>query len=649
MKTQVRLLTRSLSQNLFNQPFLIAVFLGVAFAASVGNTASAQPGDDCGYDLEVMVQTCGVIQVRAFSPGNWFTWTVNGEDADGPAGSQITYQPDGLGDYTFCATQNLTECEECITVTADQACTEDCGEISWEIINDIDPYPGILYFDVNFDGDLEEGVVLWEVVGASPPSLNSVGIYGYQFPAGTHELCVTYFSDNCSSTYCNTIELGSQENFGCIDPEATNYDPDAIFDNGSCEYGPCDLSLELSLWSACDTLSAVATANYSVEDIAWSINGEEFTEQNWPFWSYYFSGNNAYLRYMVPELGSYELCAESTHPGCEEIVCTEIEFGEECTAGCPTAQPSSSLSDCIFTVHLDSFEEDIQFVTVNVDGFEGSYTPEPIPWFIDYYIPGGTIDFHFDEPGEHEICLGFSSPTCTMQWYCYEVDIPECTALVVEGCTDPMGANYDPEANLNDASCEYDFCSISFDVMPSEDEEDVLLVVPDPLISDAFLMSWNFGDGNVSNDPFPTHVYDNDGPHELCLHVWIQTPSGGICTTQYCMEIDASMLGRGLGFTVQVVEPELLGTAEEALAEALRIWPNPTQNQAQLRFDSPSSRQAEVRIFDLTGRSVFVRQWPVTAGDNLLTLDVSHLASGIYLVHLQQENVSATVRLVVSD
>lgn len=47
---------------------------------------------------------------------------------------------------------------------------------------------------------------------------------------------------------------------------------------------------------------------------------------------------------------------------------------------------------------------------------------------------------------------------------------------------------------------------------------------------------WDFGDGNSSTDPFPTHTYSTPGTYTACLNVW-EPMSGGQCADTVCQTI----------------------------------------------------------------------------------------------------------------
>ena len=66
---------------------------------------------------------------------------------------------------------------------------------------------------------------------------------------------------------------------------------------------------------------------------------------------------------------------------------------------------------------------------------------------------------------------------------------------------------------------------------------------------------------------------------------------------------------------------------EETNLEAI-IYPNPLNNQLNISFKEPIKAPVFIRVFDLLGRSVFVKQVKAT---QQLSIDLSFLASAQYL------------------
>ncbi|MBL7817460.1 MAG: DUF3500 domain-containing protein [Saprospiraceae bacterium] len=86
----------------------------------------------------------------------------------------------------------------------------------------------------------------------------------------------------------------------------------------------------------------------------------------------------------------------------------------------------------------------------------------------------------------------------------------------------------------------------------------------------------------------------------------------------------------------------------DASVYKMETAPNPTTQQTTLRFTLPRDMSVSIAIYDMTGRMVkAVSKGKMYSGDNNITVDLSHLASGVYTYTLETENGErATKRLV---
>ncbi len=395
--------------------------------------------NDCGLDINVLQQTCGLIQLKASLPNPPFplvTWTVNGESVFTLPGAGLAYELDGAGDYEFCASIIGDGCEVCETVEVTQGCDEDCGELSIEFVNEDDPTSGcIAWFAPIFDGDLQDGMIFWDMGAGSSPILSNDSMVGYQYAPGTYEICATFSSTNCSSSHCMEVTIG---------------------------------------------------------------------DCSWPAW----------------------------------------------------------------------------------------------------------------------------------------------------GCTDPEAINYDPEATVDDGSCIYDEpnCSISFYAEPDSINEGVIYIVMEGNYTDADSVLWDFGDGNISSEFFPSYTYEGTGPYELCVYA-VFSDEEGTCTAVFCMEINETLLGRMAGLTIQVVDGLSLSVTD--LAERLEpypiaLWPNPASHTLQVMVQAPSSELLQMRVFDLSGKTLVSRTEAASPGEVLIELSIGDLSPGVYLLNLQGAQGQHTKRFVVS-
>jgi hypothetical protein len=123
---------------------------------------------------------------------------------------------------------------------------------------------------------------------------------------------------------------------------------------------------------------------------------------------------------------------------------------------------------------------------------------------------------------------------------------------------------------------------------------------------------WDFGDGTSSQDTNPVHVYNTSGAYYVCLTA---------CNTYACDS------------TCQLIQIEKVSsvTLAEATVQVL-LWPNPVGEILNLRSNM---KLESISIFNETGSMVFLPKPIAWAGQ--ISMDVSHLPSGIYFLKLQSE------------
>ncbi|HRH67023.1 MAG TPA: T9SS type A sorting domain-containing protein, partial [Bacteroidia bacterium] len=75
-------------------------------------------------------------------------------------------------------------------------------------------------------------------------------------------------------------------------------------------------------------------------------------------------------------------------------------------------------------------------------------------------------------------------------------------------------------------------------------------------------------------------------------------------------------------------------------------YPNPTQGELNLRLESEIAEERIARMVDLSGREMMNRAFSVQKGENLLSLEVSRLSSGVYFLFLSG-NEENKIRVIV--
>ena len=146
--------------------------------------------------------------------------------------------------------------------------------------------------------------------------------------------------------------------------------------------------------------------------------------------------------------------------------------------------------------------------------------------------------------------------------------------------------------------------------------------------------SWNFGDGNTSNQQYPVHTYSQVGNYAICLSI---ADANG-CTDTFCDTI--SVVVKSSGFTLNVIsesEVASVGIENEEVISLTSLYPNPVNASATLEFNATQNTNVDVTIIDISGKQVNNFSVNVNSGNNKIAVGTSSLANGYYML-----NVSST-------
>ena len=152
---------------------------------------------------------------------------------------------------------------------------------------------------------------------------------------------------------------------------------------------------------------------------------------------------------------------------------------------------------------------------------------------------------------------------------------------------------------------------------------------------------WTFGDGMESDEPNPTHVYDDLGNYEVCLTVTQVTGNLFSCTAVHCdtLMIDMDGLVRQQ-LTLNVLFP---GQTINAVAEqqtTMAVLPNPAGDHFRIQAEGIES--AVVRTMD--GR--WVGRW-AAGGLDTMEISSSGWPSGAYVIEARTANGILRSRVLV--
>ena len=300
-----------------------------------------------------------------------------------------------------------------------------------------------LYTDVNAAFNEDQRSLVAQVTTDGEVS----ACFGVQlFPGGSSE-------DAINIQLCSTNE-------GCTDPEACNYSPDALEDDGSCT----DLCL------GCIDEQAVNYDPNATEDDG-SCDYEGCTDEAACNYDANATINDGSCNYACngctdPAACNYETEATVDNGTCCFDNCVEVHMFDSFGDGWGAASwqfatsesedsvvAEGSLATGTFDIGIGCLEEGCFFFRVTEDVFSGE-----ISWEIHVdgaLLLSGTPDadtWHLVVFGESDCEAGCMDPEADN----YDLEATIDFGCIYSGCTDEDADNYDPTANQNDGSCIYE-------------------------------------------------------------------------------------------------------------------------------------------------------------------------------------------------
>jgi PKD repeat protein len=310
--------------------------------------------------------------------------------------------------------------------------------------------------------------------------------------------------------------------------------------------------------------------------------------------------------------GLYWVCLTVTAPdgSCQDYFCQSIEVQHvqpACQAGVLVVPDPNAAQNFIITFTNTSMGGDANTVYfLTVDG-------------QDIFFNGPSITLAFPAAGIYSVCISMQGDSCTDT---------QCFPLQV-------GA----QAFNCQASFFFDLDSLALDPFN-------LVAVHNSIFDPGTQFLWEFGDGHISPDPYPTHTYADFGTYTICLTM--SNPLTG-CFDTHCDTIGVDSLGnfwrngqQGFTINIQQAVATSVEAAADASAEAMRLFPNPTTGHLYLDLAIESGQEVWLSVVSVTGQVVQQRPVQLAAGEQRVSLDVSELPAGVYSLQIQglEKNIS---------
>jgi len=135
------------------------------------------------------------------------------------------------------------------------------------------------------------------------------------------------------------------------------------------------------------------------------------------------------------------------------------------------------------------------------------------------------------------------------------------------------------------------------------------------------------GNNRVQKYTALNHIDDKYVPTAAGKYRVIAICSSGLTDTSAEVEI-------GIEKIASTSNSSALPTTTINTQKALSVFPNPAQSYTTLNFTSAKQEKIVIQVTDVSGRWVIRKEYMTTAGENIVSVDVSRLVKGSFIINL---------------
>jgi len=89
---------------------------------------------------------------------------------------------------------------------------------------------------------------------------------------------------------------------------------------------------------------------------------------------------------------------------------------------------------------------------------------------------------------------------------------------------------------------------------------------------------------------------------------------------------------------------EPVSTKQAQLEGVVNVFPNPAQDQVNLKLEIPGKNEVDIQLFDLLGRSIYQQKTPAKTIHNIM---LTNIPAGVYFLKVEADDAALTQRLIV--
>ena len=318
-----------------------------------------------------------------------------------------------------------------------------------------------------------------------------------------------------------------------------------------------------------------------------------------------------------------------------EEACAFLELIEACNEGDEAACEEVDMYIGDLMDGWDDEEEDDEEEDDgdNEDEFDDEGLDALIEWLEEICASGDSLEVDFDVEEACALLELIEACADGSEEACEELEelLEELEDLWDEEDEEDGEEEEDDDEEEEEAENE---CEVEFEFEQAMDEDgvplpyNIIAYVDEPEAGTYYF--WSFGDGNESDEPNPTHTYDEVGNYEVCLTVTQMVGNFLECTATYCdtLMIDLDGLVRQQ-LVLNILFP---GQTINVVAEQKRtldVYPNPAADIFRIHAEA-GIESAVVRAMD--GR--WVGRW-VSNGLQTMEVPCNAWPTGVYVLEVR--------------